>query len=219
MAWACVGRIGRGCATAGPESAARPAVARPKRAAGGGGGTHVPSQPAQQPRSTADINMRGPRGLRPALPGVARARPRPRPKRLGDLEEGGKEEERAVPCRVRDGRAQGFAPSRRRGQPEAAPRIPRCCRGEPGPARPGRKTEAAGRGGAGPGGGRGLKRAGPGPGWQLLNCSGGLSTLAKPATVYKWSVCSLAGGSCKTFTALVPPRTALHMWCSSAGAS
>lgn len=135
----------------GPESAARPAVARPKRAAGGGGGTHVPSQPAQQPRSTADINMRGLRGLRPALPGVARARPRPRPRRLGDLEEGGKEEEGAVPCRVRDGRAQGFAPSRRRGQPEAAPRIPRCCRGEPGPARPGRKTEAAGRGRAGPG--------------------------------------------------------------------
>lgn len=119
------------------------------RAAGGGGGTHVPSQPAQQPRSTADINMRGPRGLRPALPGVARARPRPRPRRLGDLEEGGKEEERAVPCRVRDGRAQGFAPSRRRGQPDAAPRIPRSCRGEPGPARPGRKTEAAGRGGPG----------------------------------------------------------------------
>lgn len=134
-----------------PESATRLAIAgaRPKKAAGGGGGTHVPSQPAQ-PRSTADVEKPGPRDLRPVHPGVACARPRPRPRRLGDLEEGGKEEERAVPCRVRDGRAQGFAPSWRRGQPKAAPRIPRCSRGEPGPARPGRKTEAAGRGGAGP---------------------------------------------------------------------
>lgn len=156
------------------------------------------------------MDKRGPRGPRPVPPGVARARPRPRPRRLGDLEEGGREEERAVPCRVRDGRAQGFAPSWRRGQPEAAPRIPRCRRGEPGPARPGRKTEAAGRGGTGRG--RTSWRAGPGPGWQLLNCSGGLSSLAKSAKVYKWNVCSRAGGSCKTFTALVPPRTALHMW-------
>lgn len=75
-----------------------------------------------------------------------------------------------------------------------------------------RPRGGAGRGGAGPRGGRGLKRAGPGPGWQLLNCSGGLSSLAKSAKVYKWNVCSRAVGSCKTFTALVPPRTALHMW-------
>lgn len=97
-------------------------------------------------------------GLLPARPGVALARPRPRPSRRGDLEEGGRKEERAVPCRFPDGRTQGFA---RRGQRKAAPRIPRCRRGEPGPARPGRKTEAAGRGGACEG--RGLRREGTGP--------------------------------------------------------
>jgi hypothetical protein len=102
--------------------------------------------------------------LRPALPRVARARPRPR--RGGNVETLKREEGRKR--RTLQGPElgeQSFAASPQRGQQETAPSIPCCCRGGgPGPARPGRKTEAGRRGGAGggagPGEGRGQGRAG-----------------------------------------------------------
>lgn len=139
---------------AGPVSAARRERARPKRVPTRGGSTHVRSPPAQQ---SSTVGKRRPRASAPRspewrAPGPAHA-------------EGGTSET----LRRKEGRKrrtlqgpglgeQSFATSPRRGQQEAAPSIPCCCRGgEPGPARPGRKTEA--RSGAGPG-----DKAGPGEG-------------------------------------------------------
>lgn len=93
-----------------------------------------------------------------------------------------------------------FATSPQRGQQEAAPSIPCCSRGgEPGLARPGRKTEAGRRGEArrrvGPGGGRGLAEGGARAGlaaavlpwsFELLSKASGVLEMACLLQDWQW---------------------------------
>lgn len=109
---------------AGQVSAARRERARPKRAARRDGRTRVRSPPAQQ-HST--IGTRGPRASAPRspewrAPGPAHAE--------GDVETLRREEGRKRRTLQGPGLGeQSFATSPRRGQQEAAPSIPRSCRG------------------------------------------------------------------------------------------
>lgn len=151
---------------AGRVSAARRERVRPKRAPTRDGRTRVRSLPAQQHSTTG---TRGPRASAPRspewrAPGPAHAE--------GDVETLRREEGRKRRTLQGPGLGeQSFATSPQRGQQEAAPSIPCCCRGgEPGPARPGRKTEAGRRGGAWRRRGGAWQRAGPGPGWLLRDC-------------------------------------------------